>query len=87
MEATEYLNATGRHARPKSEPIPPKPIAPKSPPRHAKGAHAKRGNPLLKIATGLVALAVVATALPALLALGMFFGILWAWLGRGLTKR
>jgi hypothetical protein len=55
--------------------------------KHARGKHAKRGNPLLKIATGLVALAVIATALPALLALGIFVGILSAWLGRGLTKR
>lgn len=55
--------------------------------RHARGKHAKGGSPLLKIATGLLLLLIVATALPALIALGMFLGILGAWLGRGLTKR
>jgi hypothetical protein len=55
--------------------------------RHARGKHAKAGNPLLKILTGLVALLIVATALPALISLGIFLGILGAWLGRGLTKQ
>jgi hypothetical protein len=55
--------------------------------KHARGKHAKRGNPVLKIVTGLAVLLIVATALPALIAVGVFLGILGAWLGRGLTKR
>lgn len=55
--------------------------------RHARGKHARQGSPLLKILTGVIALTVILTALPALIALGIFLGILGAWLGRGLTKR
>jgi hypothetical protein len=90
MEATEFMTATGRHAKPKSESTPPKvaTAAPKPTLRgaHAKGKHAK--PPLARrIVLGVLVLLVVATAGPALIAIGMFIGILGAWLGRGLTKR
>ena len=88
MEATEFMTATGRHAKPKSESTPPKPTPLTPTPRgaHAKGKHAK--PPLVRrIVLGVLVLLVVATAGPALIALGMFIGILGAWLGRGLTKR
>jgi hypothetical protein len=88
MEASEFMTATGRHAKPKSESTPPKPTPPKPTPRgaHAKGKHAK--PPLARrIVLGVLVLLVVATAGPALIAVGMFIGILGAWLGRGLTKR
>jgi len=53
--------------------------------KHARGKHAK--PPLARrIVLGVLVLITVATAGPALIALGMFVGILWAWLGRGLTK-
>lgn len=88
MDAQEFMTATGRHARPKSEPAPPKVTPPRETPRgrHAKGKHAR--PPLVsRIVVGVLVLLLVATLGPALIALGMFVGILWAWLGRGLTKR
>jgi hypothetical protein len=87
MNERDYLTATARHARPKSEPAPPKVTPPRQTPRgrHAKGKH---GKPPLsrRITLGVLVLFAIATVGPALLALGMFIGILWAWLGRGLTK-
>jgi hypothetical protein len=88
MEEREFLTATARHARPKSEPAPPKVTPPRETPRgrHAKGKHGK--PPLLtRIILSVLVFVTVATAAPALIALGMFLGILGAWLGRGLTKR
>jgi hypothetical protein len=88
MDAKEFMSATARHARPKSEPAPPKITPPRETPRgrHAKGKHGK--PPLARrIVLGVLVLLTVATAGPALIALGMFVGILGAWLGRGLTKR
>lgn len=89
MEASDYMTATARHARPKSEPAPPKatPLTLKPTPRgkHARGKHGK--PPLARrIVLGVLVLLTVATAGPALIALGMFVGILGAWLSRGLTK-
>lgn len=89
MEASEYMTATARHARPKSEPAPPKvaTAAPRQTPRgkHARGKHGK--PPLVRrIVLGVLVLFAVAFGAPALLALGMFVGILTAWLSRGLTK-
>lgn len=53
--------------------------------KHARGKHGK--PPLARrIVLGVLVLLVVATAGPALIAIGIFIGILWAWLGRGLTK-
>lgn len=87
MEATEFMNATARHARPKSEPAPPRVSPPREAPRgkHARGKHGK--PPLARrIVLGVLVLLLTATAGPALIAIGIFIGILWAWLGRGLTK-
>lgn len=87
MEALEFMTATARHARPKSEPAPPKVTPPRETPRgkHARGKHGK--PPLARrIVLGVLVLLTVATAGPALIALGMFVGILGAWLSRGLTK-
>jgi hypothetical protein len=89
MEAQQFMSATARHARPKSEPAPPKvaTATPRPTPRgkHARGKHAK--PPLARrIVLGVLVLLTVATAGPALIALGMFVGILGAWLSRGLTK-
>lgn len=53
--------------------------------KHARGKHAK--PPLARrISVGVLVLLLVATAGPALIAVGIFIGIVWAWLGRGLTK-
>lgn len=87
MEALEFLTATARHARPKSEPAPPRVSPPREAPRgkHAKGKHAK--PPLARrITIGVLVLLLLVTVAPALIGVGMFLGILWAWLGRGLTK-
>lgn len=89
MEASDYMTATARHARPKSEPAPPKITPPTLKPtprgKHARGKHGK--PPLARrIVLGVLVLLTVATAGPALIALGMFVGILGAWLSRGLTK-
>ena len=87
MEAQEFMSATARHARPKSEPAPPRVSPPRETPRgkHAKGKHAK--PPLARrITLGVLVLFLLVTVAPALIGVGIFFGILWAWLGRGLTK-
>ena len=54
--------------------------------RHAKGAHAKRPNPALKILGLVIALAIVTVLAPALIGFGLIFGIVTAWIARGLTK-
>lgn len=55
-------------------------------PRHARGAHAKRTNPALKIFGLVIALVIVTVLAPALIGFGLVFGIVTAWIGRGLTK-
>ena len=53
--------------------------------RHARGKHAK--PPLVsRIVIGLAVLLLLVTLGPALIAVGIFIGILGAWLSRGLTK-
>ena len=87
MDAKEFMTATARHARPKSEPAPPKVTPPRATPRgkHARGKHGK--PPLARrITLGVLVLLTLAALSPALIALGMFVGILGAWLSRGLTK-
>ena len=54
--------------------------------RHARGAHAKRPNPTLKILGLIVALVIVTVLAPALIGFGLVFGIVTAWIARGLTK-
>jgi hypothetical protein len=54
--------------------------------KHARGKHGK--PPLARrIVLGVLVLLAVVFGGPALIALGMFFGILLAWLSRGLTKQ
>lgn len=89
MEASEFMSATARHAKPSIEATPPKvaSAAPRPTPRgkHARGKHGK--PPIARrIVLGVLVLLTIATAGPALIALGMFVGILGAWLSRGLTK-
>jgi hypothetical protein len=89
MESSDFMTATARHAKPKSETAAPKITAPNLKPtprgRHARGKHAK--PPLARrIVLGVLVLLLVATGGPALIALGVFVGILGAWLSRGLTK-
>lgn len=87
MEEREFLTATARHARPKSEPAPPRVSPPRETPRgkHARGKHGK--PPLARrITLGVLVLLAIATLGPALIGVGIFLGILTAWLGRGLTK-
>lgn len=87
MEAKEFMTATARHARPKSEPAPPRMAPPREAPRgrHAKGKHAK--PPLARrITLSVLVLLLIAVGGPVLISAGIFLGILWAWLGRGLTK-
>lgn len=55
-------------------------------PQHARGAHAKRPNPAVKILGWILVVTLVTVIAPALIGLGLVFGIVWAWLGRGLTK-
>lgn len=53
--------------------------------KHARGKHAK--PPLARrIALGVLVLLLIATLGPALIGVGIFLGILGAWLSRGLTK-
>jgi hypothetical protein len=87
MEATEFMTATARHARPKSEPAPPREAPPREAPR-GKPARGKHGKPSLarRIAIGVVVISLIATVGPALIGIGIFCGIAWAWLSRGLTK-
>ena len=87
-EDQEFMTTTARHARPKSEPAPPRANPPRETPRgkHAKGKHAAPPSLARRIALGVLVLVLIATLGPALIAAGIFLGILWAWLGRGLTK-
>lgn len=55
-------------------------------PRHARGAHAKKRNPIGAILSALVMFALVATIAPALMGAGIILGILGGWLTRGFTK-